>query len=66
MAHIVSCVIIWSLAKSLRIDVIPGFMFMCSWLRNLNEYGVCLLTNMSTELGTVKKVYNTHAALQYS
>ena len=33
------------------------FMFVCSWLRNLNEYGVCLLTNVSTEPGIVKKVY---------
>ena len=32
-------------------------MFVCSWLRNLNEYGVCLLTDVSTEPGMVKKVY---------
>ena len=26
------------------------------WLRHLNEYGVCLLTDVPTELGYIKKV----------
>ena len=29
---------------------------LCSWLRDLNEYGICLLTNLPTEQGTIRKV----------
>jgi hypothetical protein len=41
-------------------------MFVCSWLRNLNEYGVCLLTDVSTEMGTVEKVYSLSLSLSLS
>jgi len=27
------------------------------WLRNLNVYGLCLLTDIPTKLGEIKKVY---------
>ena len=33
-----------------------GPVFMCRWLMNLNEYGVCLLTNLSTDPGAIKEV----------
>ena len=32
------------------------YVCVCSWLRDLNEYGICLLTNLPTEHGTIKKV----------
>ena len=26
------------------------------WLKNLNEYGICLLTDLPSDLGTIKEV----------
>ena len=34
-------------------------VFFYRWMRLLNEYGVCLLTDVPTELGQLKKVSET-------
>ena len=28
----------------------------CRWLKNLNEYGLCLLTDLPAKLGAIKEV----------
>jgi hypothetical protein len=40
--------------------VISGYYIVssigCRWLKHLNEYGLCLLTDLPTEVGTIKQV----------
>ena len=38
----------------------------CRWLHHLNEYGVCLLTDVPTERGYIKKVLENPLSFVYN
>ena len=40
------------------------FTYNSRWLRHLNEYGVCLLTDVPTELGQLRKVIGNETIVQ--
>ena len=44
---------LWNLYRRWIYSVLTAFL---RWLRHLNEYGVCLLTDVPTELGQLRKV----------